>query len=300
MNQTTAFEKKITSYKEIHINIEDVHAILLAKKTTEQLVKAGEKKFQPMHFHSYYEIFYVTDGILEVEFEQKSAYLKKDNMIIISPKTAHCSIAGSKDVSRYCINFFIEKNSLKTEPSLFDSLINICSDEYIYIDNGFPVLESIQKISENIACCNQLKISMYFYQFVLDLMEVTGNFSSVSHKEFLLDSSVNRTDKIQRIISLYYMENISLEFLAKSLHLSTRQVNRIVQNFYGCTYREIIARTRLKAATELLKNTNITISEISSRIGYQSLRGFYSAFKKHYGCLPTEYRRREKTSSLMA
>ena len=145
--------------------------------------------------------------------------------------------------------------------------------------------------TENINFGNHFKISFYFYEFLLALLNITGHLQPSSPEELLSDSSISRTYKIQRIISSYYMKDISLEFIAKSLYLSTRQVNRIVQAFYGCTYREIIMRTRIKAAAELLHTSPLTISEISVKVGYHSLRGFYSAFKKYYGCLPTEYRK---------
>ena len=44
--------------------------------------------------------------------------------------------------------------------------------------------------------------------------------------------------------------------------------------------------------TLALAKTDYTVSEIAQWVGYASLAGFYAAFKNQYGCLPTEYRKK--------
>ena len=291
LNFVKPFEFYIDDFKEIHIDIADAHFTLLADQGIDKLGNGQKKDSLPLHFHSYYEIFYIREGNLEINFEQNSIDLKKDNLIVLSPKIVHSTKLKSEHSSRFCISIFIEKNLIKTEHSLYNALIGMLSKEYIYVENAISVYESIRRIADNIACENHFLLSFYFHQFILGLMDITGYQRSTTPEELLLDSSVSRTYKIQRIISSYYMEDISLEFIAACLHLSTRQLNRIVQDFYGCTYREIIARTKIKAAADLLITSNMPISEISVKVGYHSLRGFYSAFKKYYNCLPTKYRK---------
>ena len=292
MKITRPFESNIDDFKEIHIDIEDVHFTLFADKGIDILGYQQRKNVPPIHFHSFYELFYLSNGSFRINFEQNFVDLKKDELILLAPKIAHSSFLDGEDSSRYCINFSFEKNNLKTEFSLYNILAQRLPTEYLYSKNGISVYESIKKIVENVTCDNHLKISFYFHQFILNLLNLAGYLTSVTPEEVLLDTSVSRTYKIQRIITAYYMEDISLEFIAMHLHLSTRQLNRIVQDFYGCTYREIITRTRLKSAANLLETGTSTVSEISTQVGYRSLRGFYSAFKKYYGCLPTEYRKK--------
>lgn len=291
MNNIKTFDTDIDNLKEIHINIEDAHFTLLTDHGINKLGTNKKTNLHPLHFHSYYEIFYVRDGSLELKTEQGTTELQKDNLIILSPQLTHNTVLKGETSSRYCISFFIQKNNLKTEHSLYDTLNEILSKEYVYIENATSAYESIKKLCENISYANHFKISCYFYEFVLELLSISGHLKPVSPEELFSDSSISRTYKIGQIISSHYMKDISLDFIAKKLYLSTRQVNRIVQSFYGCTYREIISRTRIKVAAELLRTSSMTVSEISTQVGYRSLRGFYSAFKKHYGSLPTEYRK---------
>jgi len=285
------FTSDVDNFKELHINIEDAHIALLADRGMDIACTGQEKEMPVLHFHSYYELFYIRNGCLEIQYEQNSIYLKKDSLLILSPRVMHRSIPKNAQTSRYCINFFVERNNLKTEQSLYDALTKILSGEYVYIEDASSVYENIEKLAGSIKNGNNFEVSLCFFECVLAIMRIFGYLRQGSPEELLSDSSLSRTYKIQRMISLYYMHDISLAFIAQRLHLSTRQLNRIVQSFYGCTYREIIARTRLKAAAELLRTNTMPVSEIAVKVGYHSLRGFYEAFKKRYGCLPGEYRR---------
>ena len=108
--------------------------------------------------------------------------------------------------------------------------------------------------------------------------------------EIFPDGNISRIHKINTLANVYYDRNISIEDIAKLLFLSTRQANRIIQNYYGCTWRELVIQKRMMVAADLLQNTEMTVEEISEYVGYESVRGFYSAFKKYYKKPPSAYR----------
>ena len=90
------------------------------------------------------------------------------------------------------------------------------------------------------------------------------------------------------------MDDLTIEDLAKSVFLSSRQVRRIIKKQRGCTFSQLITQMKMKSACELLKTTDMKVTEIASRIGYDSLSGFYSAFKSYHKILPKEYRKLNK------
>ena len=49
----------------------------------------------------------------------------------------------------------------------------------------------------------------------------------------------------------------------------------------------------LERAKVLLEETDDTIDQIASRVGFDTYNGFSTAFKKAYGFAPTEYRNRQ-------
>jgi AraC-like DNA-binding protein len=52
----------------------------------------------------------------------------------------------------------------------------------------------------------------------------------------------------------------------------------------------------LEKAKELLEDTDDTIDQIASKVGFETYNGFSTAFKKAYQVAPTEYRNRSATN----
>lgn len=50
----------------------------------------------------------------------------------------------------------------------------------------------------------------------------------------------------------------------------------------------------MQAATKMLVTTNLSIAEISGKLGYENPNKFSSAFKEIIGQSPTEYRKNRK------
>ena len=51
-----------------------------------------------------------------------------------------------------------------------------------------------------------------------------------------------------------------------------------------------VARIRCGAAEYLLRNTDMSVSEIAERVGYRTYNGFYNMFISSVGSPPTHYR----------
>ena len=85
--------------------------------------------------------------------------------------------------------------------------------------------------------------------------------------------------------------DITLEQLADSIGLSTRQTQRLLEKNYNKSFSAMKLEARMAAAETLLRNSSLKITEISNRIGYSSIEHFSNAFKKFYGVSPGQYRK---------
>jgi AraC-like DNA-binding protein len=57
-----------------------------------------------------------------------------------------------------------------------------------------------------------------------------------------------------------------------------------------------VARRRIERAQDLLRATNLTVTEVCHLVGYASLGTFSSRFRELVGCSPTDYQRRYAAS----
>ena len=58
------------------------------------------------------------------------------------------------------------------------------------------------------------------------------------------------------------------------------------------TYYDYQTSLKIKAVVEMLSETDLQISEIALRCGFNNLTSLSRNFETHYGCSPSQYRQR--------
>ena len=78
--------------------------------------------------------------------------------------------------------------------------------------------------------------------------------------------------------------------LARRMNVSPFHLQRTFKKQTGLTPREYLRRIRVRAACRLLLQRELGSTAICDRTGFQSLSGFYAAFRAETGLSPKEYR----------
>ena len=73
---------------------------------------------------------------------------------------------------------------------------------------------------------------------------------------------------------------------------NTKYFSRIFTEATGMTPQEYITDCRMEWAKNSLIYSNLSISKIMDSVGYSHRNGFTTAFKKKFGCAPSEYRKK--------
>ena len=97
--------------------------------------------------------------------------------------------------------------------------------------------------------------------------------------------------KVVSYLRYNYSQEISLAKLAKTAAMAPSYLSRQFKEETGMTISETIRRMRCDQAARLLKETGISIAEISSFVGYQDSNYFVKVFKKTLGKTPSEFRK---------
>lgn len=86
--------------------------------------------------------------------------------------------------------------------------------------------------------------------------------------------------------------------LGRELGLSRMQLYRKLKGLIGQSANEFVRSIRLKRAAQLIRQNQLTISEITYHVGFNDLQYFRDCFKKQFGVNPSEYASdaEEKTS----
>lgn len=96
---------------------------------------------------------------------------------------------------------------------------------------------------------------------------------------------------------LYEYRTITLERLARRIHLSPRQTERLIRQYYNSTFLKKRTEARIDAASVLLKTTELPVGEIAEMTGYSSSEHFSYAFKTYTGMSAREFRRKSSSEA---
>ncbi len=92
----------------------------------------------------------------------------------------------------------------------------------------------------------------------------------------------------------YRYSTLRLKDLATLLNLSERQTQRFLLNHYGKNFTQKRTDAQMAAAQELLRDTDLSITQIAERTGFSSVEHFSTAFRRVHGRSPSVWRKLQK------
>lgn len=251
----------------------------------------------PEHTHDYIEAVYMCKGQTTHIINGKEIVLSEGEILFLG-QNARQEILPS-DENDIAINFIIQPiffdktlEMLGTEDTpikrfLINSLFDKDNQSYLYfkVSNILPVQNLIENLIwtllndiPNKRNINQTTMGLLFMQ----LLNHTDTLVYESREDMAII-------EILRYIETNY-KNGSLEEASKKLHYDYYWLSHEIKNRTGKSYIEHLQEKRLSQAAFLLKNTSISIENISLTIGYENKSYFYRIFSKSFGMSPKKYR----------
>jgi AraC-like DNA-binding protein len=99
------------------------------------------------------------------------------------------------------------------------------------------------------------------------------------------------------LIDRDYAGPLDVPALAREAHASRAHFVRSFKKAFGETPHRYLLRRRIERAKELLRNTPLSVTEVSLAVGCRSLGSFSTAFRQLVGQPPMAYARRWRTAA---
>jgi AraC-like DNA-binding protein len=128
---------------------------------------------------------------------------------------------------------------------------------------------------------------------VLALLTLTGAMDMLHTSE--KEDGMTLMIRVYAFLETHYAQG-ELSELAEQLSMELHQLSRRIKNETEHTYTELLQEKRLARASELLRETDWTVPEISAMVGYENMSYFHRIFQKKYGVTPGKYRKATKTT----
>jgi AraC family transcriptional regulator, regulatory protein of adaptative response / methylphosphotriester-DNA alkyltransferase methyltransferase len=99
-------------------------------------------------------------------------------------------------------------------------------------------------------------------------------------------------EEATEIVEHEYACDLTLDYIARRVASSRRQLQRAYAEIGNTTFREQLTTVRMERAAELLRSGGPTVRDVSHRVGYRQPAQFAKAFRRHHGMSPSAFRAR--------
>lgn len=135
-------------------------------------------------------------------------------------------------------------------------------------------------------------ISMHVYEWMLELLRgaETGGEDGRSDVPPAFERAASYMND-------HFNQPISLEQVAAYARLSKHHLSRLFPRYYGFSPIHYLRRKRVREALRLLRDTDLSATEIASSVGFDTLGYFGKVFREIVGMSPTDYRNQQSDLS---
>lgn len=243
------------------------------------------------HYHDHYEILYVTENDRIISVNDDDYVLDHSCIALIPPYIFHGSLGGSvPPQTRYMISF--KEAFLENYRKIFDvDLLSCFNLKYIVIKLNEAQQEEIAILLKKMTLLHEQKDDEYKkIKCLLCLCDLLSSCTQIQSN--ITSLTVNGSDMTELIkyIQKNYYEDITLDLLSKRFRINKYKLSRNFKIYTGTNMLNYINKIRIENAKAMLSDTNMKITNIAGKTGFNNTTHFNRVFKEETGCSPSLYR----------
>lgn len=239
----------------------------------------------------FYELSYCKSGDLLLRIGQKRYFITNGDILVIPPDLPHYIVSSDLVANYYdFITIWLEKSyitNLKDQlPALEESVFNIETPHLLHTahdTNDFE--ETFERFYREYATFGDLSEAHACGASTCLLVKVI-NYALKYSDEFI-EMEPDLTNRIVRYLDQHFLEEISVDDLARTFHMSKSSLNKLFQKELNTTCHQYILKKRLALAVSLIRQ-NVPLKTVAVQSGFGDYSAFFRAFKKMYQISPTE------------
>lgn len=249
------------------------------------------------HCHSFYEIYYLVSGERKFFIKDSVYYMQPGDMIIINKHDLHkTTFLEQGKHQRIVITFdekFLEGLSGGVKKGVMEHFrlskrLRIRQREREYLEQ--LLARTLAEEKEGGAYSKSL-CRMYIYECILYLLNCSmENEAPDVIDEILLNDMEKEIQSTARYIYHYYDRPLTLKGMAHMAGMSEQYFSKRFKRVTGFGFKEYLTMLRINRSKELLKSSQLSITQIGTRCGFSDGNYFGDVFQKKVGMSPLRYR----------
>ena len=271
--------------------------------SVEHMIRPSNFDMRCNHFHPEYELYLLVDGRRRFFFDNRSYLAEKGSLALIDSSQIHMthSVPDDPDDHYERIILYVHKAKVEEYDRCFPEL---GMGEFLRQHYGIYVLsiEEAQRAMDMFKAVmreldaqqskGQAMIDMEIMRFFIGFWRANRPVTYLKDKQSDKKKGKYTTAySVSDYISEHFCEQISLEKLAEEFYVSQSYLSRSFKEVSGFGISEYVNLLRIRKAQAMLEDPDLTISEISEAVGFESTSYFGRVFQKHLAISPSQYRR---------
>lgn len=261
------------------------------------------------HWHDALEFVHTLNGECVFHLPHQDILVPADSILLINSGINHSAGTIDPNVPVKFHNHLISPSLLSGDTGstiknkYFDPVTSCHELPYYLILPESPrhalakeLFESAHKAAEQRDFFFELivrqNLTQIWMMFIEDTRDIWHNATPVN------DVRGERLKQMLAFVQRNCTEKLTLEQIAASAGISTRECSRCFQSILKMTPIEYLTDCRVRKAADMLQNTSQSIIEISYNCGFSTASYFCRIFKKVMGQSPSSYKRQHRNLSL--
>lgn len=244
------------------------------------------------HCHEFDELVLVESGHGLHVINGKPCYIQEGDVFYVNTGDFHFyDELGTLKLTNILINKSKELKFLKNMDTILHNLKKNNSEQpgWLQPENRYKIIDTAKHLAslrhEQEAIISTAYQEMLFFQVVIDLTTSIQNISK-NHTKY-------KIYQLMHWLQDHCFDDINWNEAEKNFLLTRRTIFRQIKEMTGMTPESFLKRLRLISARSKLRETDLSVTEISFMCGFSSSNHFSTCYKDVFGYSPKEERVKE-------
>ena len=271
----------------------------------EPIINHVKREAQPFnmeqrHYHEKFEIYYLLQGERNYFIDQRSYHVKKGDLVLINKNLLHKTSTIDQNNPEH------ERILIQFDQSLFSSLaaemkiaelfnifkkkenvLSLNPEQQLWLEEELFNLTAEHKkenTAENLLYIKIMIVELLIFIKRISLKSAAQNLDYPNQKH-------KNISEIAAYINQNFKKSLSLSQLAAKFNYSSAYLSRAFKEVTGFNFVEYKNNVRIKEASKLLLQSDLSVTEIATEVGYNNITHFGRIFKEFTELSPLEYRK---------
>ncbi len=262
----------------------------------------GKHPVRHWHKHAFSELVFIIKGSAVHICDECSSPIRAGDVLLLHPGTVHAYEHDHKSLELFNVLYDPSRIIMPKldihQCAVFKKIFSESEQKNQECFSAKPIvhipeddLQEYRNILDNMIMESQSRSSGHVFSLMVDFMRLLLLLCRTASPADESAAGNENFSKAVKYIHEHYTEKIQIKDIALRANCSVRNLYRFFAQYAGCTPVEYILQMRLAKARDLLLYSQLNISEIAYRCGFNDGNYFSTKFHELTGITPGNFRK---------